>query len=53
MRIFFNVLRRLLGFEPRVHRDLDHLAGRWSEQEYRETTEAVREQRQIDPKMWE
>jgi hypothetical protein len=35
-----------------LHRDLDHLAGRWSEQEYRDMTEAVREQRQIDPEMW-
>jgi hypothetical protein len=35
-----------------LHHDLDHLAGLWSEQEYREMTEAVREQRQIDPEMW-
>lgn len=34
------------------HHDLDHLAGRWSDGEYREFLEALREQRQIDPEMW-
>ena len=52
MRTVFDFFRRLLGLEPRVYRDLDHLAGQWSEQEYRELTQAVREQRQIDPEMW-
>jgi hypothetical protein len=33
-------------------RDLDHLAGSWSEQEYEEFMSAVREQRQVDPEMW-
>ena len=35
-----------------LHHDLDHLAGRWSEQEYQQFMEALREQRQIDPEMW-
>ncbi len=35
-----------------LHHELDHLAGRWSEAEYLEFLEAVREQRQIDPEMW-
>lgn len=35
-----------------VHHDLDHLAGTWSEAEYREFMDALREQRQIDPEMW-
>ena len=35
-----------------LHHDLDHLAGRWSEQEYREFMEALSEQRRIDPEMW-
>ena len=34
------------------HRDLDHLAGSWSEQEYEQLMSAVREQRQVDPEMW-
>jgi hypothetical protein len=35
-----------------VHHDLDHLAGTWSESEYREFMEALGEQRQVDPEMW-
>ena len=35
-----------------VHHDLDHLAGMWSEAEYRQFMDALREQRQIDPEMW-
>jgi len=35
-----------------VHHDLDHLAGRWSEKEYRQFMVALREQRQVDPEMW-
>ena len=35
-----------------LHHDLDHLAGTWSEAEYRELMEALREQRQVDPEMW-
>ena len=34
------------------HHDLDHLAGAWSEKEYQQFRAALREQRQIDPKMW-
>lgn len=33
-------------------RDLDHLAGTWSEQEYEQLMSALREQRQVDPEMW-
>jgi hypothetical protein len=35
-----------------LHHDLDHLAGTWSDAEYRQFMEALREQRQIDPEMW-
>jgi hypothetical protein len=35
-----------------IHHDLDHLAGRWSEQEYQGFMEALRGQRRIDPEMW-
>ena len=35
-----------------LHHDLDHLAGAWSEAEYQQFMEALREQRQIDPEMW-
>jgi len=35
-----------------LHHDLDRFAGTWSAAEYRQFTEALREQRQIDPEMW-
>ena len=35
-----------------VHHDLDHLAGTWSEEEFREFMECLHEQRRIDPEMW-
>jgi hypothetical protein len=35
-----------------LHHDLDHLAGSWSQAEYRQFIEALREQRQVDPEMW-
>lgn len=35
-----------------LHHDLDELAGSWSEQEYEEFAEALREQRQIEPEIW-
>ena len=35
-----------------VHHDLDHLAGRWSEEEYQQFMTALAEQRPIDPEMW-
>jgi hypothetical protein len=38
--------------EKVIHRDLDHLAGTWSDLEYREFRAALAEQRQIDPEMW-
>lgn len=40
------------GNKKVVHHDLDHLAGTWSEAEYRQFMAALREQRQIDPEMW-
>ena len=35
-----------------LHHDLDHLAGVWSQEEYEEIMEAVKEQRQIESEMW-
>ena len=40
------------GGKKLIHHELDHLAGTWSEKEYRQFTTALREQRQIDPEMW-
>ena len=38
--------------EKVLHHDLDHLAGTWSDAEYRDFMAALQEQRQIDPEMW-
>lgn len=40
------------GSHKELHHDLDHLAGRWSEQEYQDFMKALRDQRQVDPEMW-
>jgi hypothetical protein len=37
----------------RVHRDLDHLAGSWSDEQKAEFDRALAEQRRIDPELWE
>ena len=39
--------------EKRLHHDLDHLAGTWSEEEARTFEDALAEQRQIDPELWD
>ena len=38
---------------PKKHRDLDDLAGVWTEQEAREFDKILEDQRQIDPDIWE
>ena len=45
-------LDRAAEVGERAFRDLDHLAGTWSEEEYQQFMLALREQRQIDPEMW-
>jgi hypothetical protein len=55
-KAIIRLLEEATGAEPTrkktLHHDLDHLAGTWSEAEYRQFMEALREQRQIDPEMW-
>lgn len=36
----------------KVHHDLDHLAGTWSDEEADAFDAALAEQRQIDPELW-
>ncbi len=36
----------------KLHHDLDHLAGSWSEDEAREFDEDLAAQRKIDPELW-
>jgi DNA-binding ferritin-like protein (Dps family) len=37
---------------PVLHHDLDRFAGRWSQEEYDQFMESLREQRAIEPEMW-
>lgn len=41
------------GKQKRVYRDLDHLAGSWSDEQKAEFDRALVEQRRIDPELWE
>lgn len=51
------LLEQALGLTRRgktvAHHDLDHLAGSWSRAEYEAFMEAARDQRRIDPEMWQ
>jgi DNA-binding ferritin-like protein (Dps family) len=38
--------------EPVLHHDLDRFAGTWSQEEYDQFMESLREQRAIEPEMW-
>lgn len=56
-RTVLALLRERLGLDadepdPETHDDLDHLAGTWSQEQAKEFDEALREQRQIDEKLW-
>ena len=54
-RAIVALLEEATGSQPGkrvLHHELDHLAGRWSEAEYQEFLEALREHRQVDPEMW-
>ncbi len=49
------IIRQALGFEERrkqIYTDLDHLAGRWSEKEYREFERNTKSFEAIDEKLW-
>jgi hypothetical protein len=39
--------------QPALHHDLDALAGTWTEEEAAAFESALREQRKIDPELWE
>ena len=55
-RAVIGLLEEATGLTSRrkemVHHDLDRFAGCWTEEEYDEFMETLREQRQIDPEMW-
>lgn len=56
-RTVIDLLEEALGLKGKrlpkvVHRDLDDLAGSWSEEEAAEFDRVLAEQRQIDPELW-
>jgi hypothetical protein len=55
--LIVQALRSFLGLSPhgaaRVHHDLDHLAGTWSESDAREFAEAVKGFEAVDAELWE
>ena len=56
-RTVIQILNDALGTSIRraakLHHDLDHLAGSWSEDEAREFDEDLAAQRKIDPELWQ
>jgi predicted transcriptional regulator len=56
-RLIVQALRSSLGLPSRgtarVHHDLDHLAGTWSESEARDFAEAVKSFESIDTELWQ
>jgi DNA polymerase III delta subunit len=53
-RTILRMLEEATGTGSReLHRDLDHLAGTWSDEEATAFEAALLEQRRIDPKLWD
>jgi len=56
-RVVIGLLEEATGLGKRaeaevLHHELDHLTGVWSQEEYEEIMEAVKEQRRIEPEVW-
>ncbi|MCF8112023.1 MAG: antitoxin [Desulfobacteraceae bacterium] len=56
-RLILEMIRKELGIEKektysRKYSDLDDLFGRWSEDEFREITGKIEQERRIDPELW-
>jgi hypothetical protein len=54
-KVVLRMLEEAAGLRgaPREHRDLDHLAGTWSAEEAAEFEAVLKDQRRIDPELWE
>ena len=57
-RTVLAMLRQAAGIsnaetKPREYHDLDHLMGKWTEQEAREFDKALKEMRRIEPEIWQ
>ncbi|MFP4000148.1 MAG: antitoxin [Desulfobacterales bacterium] len=56
-KLILEMIRKQLGIEKektysRKYSDLDDLFGRWSEDEFREITGKIQQERLIDPELW-
>lgn len=57
-QLILEIIKADLGFKTakkysREYDDLDHLFGRWSDDEYREIQSKIDQARQIDQELWE
>ena len=57
-QLTLDIIKESLGFKKekkysRQYNDLDHLFGRWTEQEFKEIQEGINQARQIDRELWE
>jgi len=56
-QLVLDVLQEHFGLKKqkrftKVHRDMDHLFGRWSEEEFQQIQGKIDEERVIDPELW-
>ncbi len=56
-RLVLDMIKKELGFEKekrfsRRYHDLDALFGKWSEDEFQKISNAIEQERQIDPELW-
>lgn len=56
-RFILEIIRKELGLEKekgysKEYQDLDHLFGRWSEEEYQTISRKIEQDRNIDQELW-
>lgn len=56
-QLVIDLLKEQLGLKKEkkytvVHRDLDHLFGRWSEEEFQRIQGKIDSERETDPELW-
>jgi uncharacterized protein (DUF1778 family) len=57
-QFLLNIMRQHLGLQKKkrftlIHHDLDHLFGKWSEDEFRQIQEKIDSERNIDKELWQ
>ena len=56
-QLVLELLRKELGLDkkkrfPVLHHDMDHLFGRWDEEEFRQIQKKLEAQRKVDEELW-